>query len=208
MTVQLRNACRCGALAAIVALLLASGCSSCAGCAPEEEPEEDVVEVEEEEEVVEEDTAEEDLEEARKAADEAAVMLAVKIGDQSRLLAGEIEGASAKRQDVPRTRNVKAKPGGKIDTKDVLAVFSTHEAELKKCYERALKRDPNLAGKVVLEVVIEPSGRASSTQAVGRTMADDVMFECMERQAQGWRYPQPEGGSATVRKPFRFSPDM
>ena len=209
MTAQLHNliSVRFLALATLLALFTASGCSSCLGCGAEEKVDEpDVEEVEEPE--VEEDTAEEDLEEARKAAEEAAVMHAVKISDQARLLAAELEGANAERQDVPRTRKTKARPGGDIDVNKVLAVFDRHEAELQKCYERALKRDPNLAGRVTLDVTIEPSGRASRTKAQAQTMSDSVMFECMERQVQGWRYPQPEGGSARVRKPITFSPDM
>ncbi|MGM0555421.1 MAG: AgmX/PglI C-terminal domain-containing protein [Myxococcota bacterium] len=200
---------RTALLVAFTAMLAASGCGSCGGCEAEE-PAQEPDTIEEEAEIdVEEDTAAEDLEEAEKAAEEAAVEHAVKVDDQARMLAAELEGASAERQDVPRTRKTKARPGGKIDTKEVLAVFAKHEAELKKCYERALKRDPNLSGQVVLDVTIEPSGRASSTKAVARSMAaDEIMFECMERQAQSWRYPRPDGGSARVRKPIRFSPDM
>lgn len=155
------------------------------------------------------DTADEDLEEAKDDAEQKAVNFAVKTTDQARLLAAEVEGENAEQQDVPRTRRGKpAQATGTINTKEVVAVFSKHEGELKKCYERALKRDPGLAGKVTLQVRIESSGRASTVTAAGQSMSDDIMFECMERQAQSWRYPIPEGGAAIVRKPFRFSPDM
>lgn len=198
-------------LAALAALLVTSGCSSCAGCGAEEKaPEPDVEEAKVGEPDVEEDTREEDLAEAREAAQEEAVNHAVKLGDQARMLAAELEGANAEQQDVPRTRQPKTKAAGRFENPGELrAVFDKHEGELRKCYERALKRNQSLAGKVTLSVRIEPSGRASSTNVIANSMQKDgPMFECMKRQAEGWRYPQPSGGAAIVKKPFQFSPDM
>lgn len=153
-----------------------------------------------------------DLEEATKTAKNDALTHAVKVTDQSRLLAAELEGAQAERQEVPKTRSGKKKSRaaatGTIDTRALLKVFNKYEGELKKCYERALKRDPNLAGKISLQVRIEPSGRASTAKVTGTSMRDASMFGCMERSAKSWSYPTPTGGAAVVNKPITFSPDM
>jgi TonB family protein len=49
---------------------------------------------------------------------------------------------------------------------EVSLVFDKNKGAIYSLYSRALRRDPTLQGKVVLELLIEPSGRVSECKIV------------------------------------------
>lgn len=192
----------------LAALALTVSCESCESC-QEQAPEPTVEPEPEPEPEPEVDEEAELLEEATEAAESEAVSASLHVADIARIAAGEIE-AAAEAEDQPKARikRDKAKLGGSIDTAAVKAVFDQHEAELQKCYERALKRDPALEGRVSVYMRIEPSGRTSTVRASSPTLTDSAAIDCMERAVRSWQFPSPEGGAVELRKPFAFRPDM
>ncbi|MCU0663180.1 MAG: AgmX/PglI C-terminal domain-containing protein [Myxococcota bacterium] len=101
-------------------------------------------------------------------------------------------------------RSDKAERSGKIDPKVVKGFFRMHEAELKACYERRLKNNPMLEGKLDLNMVVHSTGKVGTISRNQDTVRDEVMFDCVKRTIRGWEFPKPEGGQVVIAKTFNF----
>jgi hypothetical protein len=77
---------------------------------------------------------------------------------------------------------------------------------LKDCYDRALKRNPSLKGKIVLSFEIQESGRISSLNLEDDSVGSAEVKSCIAERARSWRFPQPSGGSVFVSFPLVFTP--
>ncbi len=198
-------------IVSLLAIAMAASCSSCDSCGTEQD--EDSA-TDEPEAVAAPDAAEdtrgEDLEEATKQAEELADSAAFNIQQNSRMLAAELEGMQ-KEVEGPSGPSVKGsgrpapKDEGKIDVAAVQKIFKTNQSNLQKCYERALKRDPALQGQVVLTVRIGRSGKPTLVKARSQAINDSAALNCMEREANTWKFPRPEGGTVMLNKPIRFT---
>jgi len=145
------------------------------------------------------------LKEAREDSVKLAEELAVATGDETRAFASALEAQLNK----PKP-NIKRplKMTGKIDTKAVKRVFNMHVNAMKKCYERELKRNPGLEGKVKLQVVIKSDGKVGGASVKGVSLRNQKINSCMEREARGMKFPKPTGGAVTVANPYTFTPDI
>lgn len=81
----------------------------------------------------------------------------------------------------------------------------------KECYEAALERDPELAGKLVFEFVIvgdeDLGGIVESAKALDTsTLEEEELDYCLEQSLLSLSFEPPEaGGSVTVTYPFVFN---
>ena len=94
---------------------------------------------------------------------------------------------------------------GSIPESLLLKVLSKYLEKFQYCYEKALLTDASLAGNVMMQWTIEPSGSATAVKVV-RTQINNAGFEhCMAEQITKIHFPSPKGGSVTVKYPFAFS---
>jgi Ca-activated chloride channel family protein len=75
---------------------------------------------------------------------------------------------------------------------------------VRDCYNQGLRRDPKLAGTVLLRFVIGESGAVTSLDSSASTFPDPVVVSCVANQIRGLVFPKPEGGPVTVNYPFAF----
>lgn len=94
--------------------------------------------------------------------------------------------------------------GGFLSREAIQRVVAEHMAAIQACYERQLLVNRGLAGKIVFDWVIAPSGRVESARQVSSSLADFTVSTCILSQIRSWVFPQPVGGSVTVRYPFVF----
>jgi len=94
---------------------------------------------------------------------------------------------------------------GTLDRGEIQKVVNAHLYQIQGCYERQLAKDPSLSGKVFLDWVIGTSGGVSSVRIGRSTIRSVETVTCIQSAIQGWRFPQPQGGSVTVTYPFAFS---
>lgn len=94
---------------------------------------------------------------------------------------------------------------GSIDREAVAKVVNSHLQEIRGCYERALLKDPALAGKVVLEWVINTSGRVASVKTKTSTLRNSAVEGCIMNELKGWVFPVPRGGQVIITYPFLFN---
>ena len=76
---------------------------------------------------------------------------------------------------------------------------------VKACYERALKRNPNLSGKVKVRWTITAAGTVSGVDISDDSMGDSEVSSCIKQLVARWRFPAPSGGSVEVEFPFVFT---
>jgi Ca-activated chloride channel family protein len=98
---------------------------------------------------------------------------------------------------------------GSIDRQIIRRVMAQNMGTIRYCYERELVRTPTLAGKLVLQLVIDGTGAVQRvTTAEESTLKSAAVSGCMEKAALRWRFPAPPGGgTVTVNYPFLFQPE-
>ena len=97
---------------------------------------------------------------------------------------------------------------GSLNKDQIRPVIQRHRAKFAFCYERALLRQPELSGKVVLRFVIAGDGKVSKVELDrGSTLKDAAVEECLLKAAALMKFPPPAGGGEVVVKyPFLFRP--
>ena len=96
---------------------------------------------------------------------------------------------------------------GDFDAALVVAMIKKRIGAIRACYERELKRNPTLAGKVTIEFTIQPQGNVTGVKVAANTTGDDSVGTCVKNAVGGFRFnPGPDGGSVTFSYPFVFAP--
>jgi len=93
---------------------------------------------------------------------------------------------------------------GELDPNMVAKEVRSRLGAIKACYERALKRNPNLSGKVVIHWTITQAGTVSGVDVETDTLGDAEVASCIKSLIARWRFPAPAGGSVDVSFPFVF----
>jgi TonB family protein len=96
---------------------------------------------------------------------------------------------------------------GEFDASIVVSQIRTRIKAIQACYEKELRRNPSLSGKITAEFTIEERGNVSNVKITANTMGDDAVAQCVANTVQRFRFnPGPEGGSVTFSYPFVFAP--
>lgn len=77
---------------------------------------------------------------------------------------------------------------------------------IQSCYEKELKRNPTLKGKVVVRFVIKPSGRAGEVEIEENTLGSEAVGSCIRTTIRNWAFPFKPDSDTAVSYPFVFSP--
>jgi TonB family protein len=101
------------------------------------------------------------------------------------------------------SRNVGAQ--GSIDKDAVARAINSHLGEISSCYERALLKEPGLAGKVVLEWQITTSGTVGFAKTKSSTMRSAAVEACILSTLKAWRFPPATGAGVLITYPFMFN---
>ena len=88
----------------------------------------------------------------------------------------------------------------------IRGVVKRNISGVKYCYEKELKRNPKLSGKIVVLFTIGTDGRVIRARIQSTTMHNENVESCILRMVRRWRFPRPEKGSVTVSYPFIFTP--
>ena len=88
----------------------------------------------------------------------------------------------------------------------ITRVIRMRLGSVKACYERRLKANPKLRGKIVIGFTINTRGRVIETSVASNTMGDSKVAQCIMSHIKRWRFPKPEGGDVSIEFPFVFAP--
>jgi hypothetical protein len=74
------------------------------------------------------------------------------------------------------------------------------------CYERALRQNPMLQGKLVVSVKIGSHGSPCGAALVSDTLGDPSVSSCVLQKFRSGMFPAPTGGCADIKVPISFMP--
>lgn len=105
-------------------------------------------------------------------------------------------GTSAPREIDPRQRSIE----------DIRRVFDTNKGAIFAIYNRALRQDPTLQGKVVLELVIDPSGQVIDCKVVASELTDETVIAKIVNRIRLFNFGKRDVGVTTISYPVHFLP--
>jgi hypothetical protein len=95
---------------------------------------------------------------------------------------------------------------GVFDSNLVVRQLRLRQSAIQRCYERELRNNPTLNGRVVTRFTIQPTGSVSGVSATENTTGSPAVAECVNNVVRGLRFsPGPEGGAVTYSFPFVFA---
>ncbi len=94
---------------------------------------------------------------------------------------------------------------GALEKSLVEDVVQQHLQEVQQCYNQQLQRNPDLAGEVIVEWMLAPSGDVFSA-SIGESDLDSQSVErCITQRIRRWTFPEPDdAGVARVQYTFDF----
>jgi pSer/pThr/pTyr-binding forkhead associated (FHA) protein/outer membrane biosynthesis protein TonB len=94
---------------------------------------------------------------------------------------------------------------GTIDREAVRRVIRSILNQIKSCYERQLRVNSSLEGKVVIQFEIMEQGRVRSAKTKTTSLNDNTVESCVAARIREARFPEPPSGTiAVVDYPFVF----
>ncbi len=94
---------------------------------------------------------------------------------------------------------------GKIDRASVESVFRRRKGAIQSCYERALKVNSQVQGKVVIRFTIGPAGTVTDISVAENSTGDSQIGACIAEKVRAWPFPPPDEGSVTFVYPFMLT---
>lgn len=94
---------------------------------------------------------------------------------------------------------------GAIDKEAVAKAINSHLGEVSSCYERALLKEPGLAGKIILEWQITTAGVVGYAKTKSSTMKSAAVEACIINSLKGWKFPAAKGAGVVITYPFMFN---
>jgi len=104
------------------------------------------------------------------------------------------EGGSGDGQRATRSRE------------EIEMVFDQNKGAIYALYNRALRSNPTLQGKLVLKLTIEPSGRVSDVQVVSSELGDEELERKLVQRIRMFSFLSKDVPPVTTTKPIDFFP--
>jgi protein TonB len=89
---------------------------------------------------------------------------------------------------------------------EIRRVFDGNKGAIFAIYNRALRRDPTLQGKVVLELIIDPTGRVVDCKVKASELTDDAMVAKIVSRVRMFDFGQRDVSTTTISYPVHFLP--
>lgn len=84
--------------------------------------------------------------------------------------------------------------------------ISARSSAARGCYERALRTNQGLQGKMTVNVRVDPSGQVCSASISGDTVNSGDVSSCVLGAYRGQKVAAPTGGCADMTQTFNFQP--
>ncbi len=96
---------------------------------------------------------------------------------------------------------------GQVDANAVARLIRGQIGGIRGCYERELRNNPTLSGRLEVNFTIGSAGRITSASSDGPlAAAAPTVGSCIVSRLRGLVFPTPEGGAVQFSFPFTFSP--
>lgn len=89
---------------------------------------------------------------------------------------------------------------------EIEMIFDRNKGAIFALYNRALRRDPTLQGKLVLKLTIAPSGKVTACEVVSSELADPDLEQKLVRRVKLFDFGAKDVSIMTTTKPIDFFP--
>lgn len=89
---------------------------------------------------------------------------------------------------------------------EIEMVFDQNKGAIYALYNRALRNNPALQGKLVLKLTIEPTGQVSDVQVVSSELGDDDLERKLVQRIRMFTFAAKDVPAVTTTKPIDFFP--
>ncbi len=117
----------------------------------------------------------------------------------------KVEAASAAAPAAEAKRSGRSSQASRT-REEVELVFDRNKSAIYAIYARALRDNPALAGKVVLEVTIAPSGEVTQCRIVSSDLGDAELERKLVARVKMFRFEARDVAPMTTTKPIEFFP--
>lgn len=103
------------------------------------------------------------------------------------------------------------------DRQALIAEFRTKSNELRSCYEKGLKANPKLAGKVLVDIVVKKTGNVEKVEIVesrttlhagkGTPQVIEDFLICIQKSLKDMIFSSLKDVGGKIRYPFVFRPN-
>ncbi|HZN91359.1 MAG TPA: AgmX/PglI C-terminal domain-containing protein [Myxococcales bacterium] len=93
-----------------------------------------------------------------------------------------------------------------VDREGLARYVKARLKAIQNCYEKELKRNPSLKGKVLVRFTITRAGRTGEVEIEENTMGNEAVASCIRTVIRSWIFPFKPEEDAAVSYPFVFSP--
>lgn len=87
---------------------------------------------------------------------------------------------------------------GGLERSEVDAVVRENLSQIRFCYNRGLRSNPSLQGKVVTGFTIGGNGSVVQSRIKTSTLSESTVENCIRERITSWKFPQPRGGGQVV----------
>ncbi len=110
----------------------------------------------------------------------------------------------AKTEVVPEQRETVA-DSQKLTSVQIRLVIRRNARRVKKCFEKQLKRDPNVSGKLLVTARVQPSGKITKVGVGPEKFHGTYLEECLTKEVLRWRFPSFKGEPYDLTFPYALS---
>ena len=96
--------------------------------------------------------------------------------------------------------------GGRRSADEIERVFQKNKGGIFNIYNRALRKNPSLAGKVVVELTIAPSGEVTRVDILSSELGDEALERKLLLKIKRFRFSSANVAEITVTYPIDFLP--
>ncbi len=125
----------------------------------------------------------------------------------------QVKSTAVKRQGnlvVEKVSSIADERGIKSESRDpdkVSEVVNRHNSSIQYCYQRELKQNPDLKGKLVVRFTITPEGKVGDVKLISSTLNIPRIERCVVSRIRRWDdfgQIDPSKGDATFRQVYTF----
>lgn len=96
---------------------------------------------------------------------------------------------------------------GGLDKVVIQATIAKYLSQIRACYEKGLRKNPGLAGQVLMDFEISATGKLTYSKVRKTSLGNSEVENCVAVAMKSWQFPKPVGGTLVkVSYPFTFKP--
>jgi TonB family protein len=118
----------------------------------------------------------------------------------------ESRAATAKQKATTSSRGKGKDHKGNRTREEIQTVFDQNKGAVYALYNRALRKDPTLRGKVVLELTISPSGKVTKCRIISSELNDKKLERKLVSRIKLFKFMAKDVETAVVSYPIDFLP--